>query len=172
MYIILISLKFFATLPSLATWHTFLQDQEEDTSAATTESSPEEQLQLTKEELRLQRIDEPLTPIVGSVEQSRQRLRDFEARLPELRRQLTTRQGWFEVFSVPKRRLKREVIVYARALHASQKKKIPIPAEVEQAVHPEVRRLIQVRVETFPPALRDEVYNTVYIGPYVGVSLD
>ncbi len=151
---------------SLATWRTFLQDQEEDTSAATTEPSPE-QLQLSREELRLQRINEPLTPIVGSVEQSRQLLRDFEARLPELRRQLTARQGWFEVFSVPKRRFKREVIAYARALHAYQKKKIPLPAEVEQAVHPEVRRLIQARVESFPPALRDEVYNTVSVGPYV-----
>jgi hypothetical protein len=153
---------------SLATWRTFLQDREENTSAATTEEpSPEPMPQLSKEELRLQRIDEPLTPIIGSVEQSRQLLRDFEARLPELRRQLASRQGWFEVFSVPKRRFKHEVIAYARALNAYQKKKKPIPPSVEQAVHPEVRRLIQARVETFPPELRDEVYNIVNVGPYV-----
>lgn len=153
---------------SLATWHTFLQDQEENTSETSVEPSPEHTTpSLSKEELRLQRIDEPLTPIVGSVEQSRQLLRDFEGRLPELRRQLASRQGWFEVFSVPKRRFKHEVIAYARALGAYQKKKIPIPPDVEQAVHPEVRHLIQARVETFPPKLRDEVYNTVYVGPYV-----
>lgn len=154
---------------SLSTWRAFLQDQEKGTSAnteTTTGPSPE-QPPLTKEELRLQGIHEPLTPLVGSVEQSRRLLHDFETRLPDLRRQLAARQGWFEVFDVPKRRFKKEVIAYAKALHAYEKKKIPIPPEVEQAVHPEVRRLIKAQVEQFPPALRDEVYNTVYVGPYV-----
>jgi DNA-directed RNA polymerase specialized sigma24 family protein/transcriptional regulator with XRE-family HTH domain len=100
----------------------------------------------------------PLDPIVSSAEQGRRLLRAFEARLPALRRQLSTGQGWFEVFSVPKRRFKEEMIAYARALDLSQKKQVPVPAEVEQAVHPEVRKLIQARadVSTFPPARREE----------------
>ena len=131
------------------------QDQAEPTSL------------LTPEELRLQGIEEPLTAIVGSVERSHELLRDFEAKLPDLRRQLATGQGWFEVFHVPKRRYKPEVRAYAEALERWYKHKTPIPEEVEQAVHPRVRELIQAGVEKFPPELREEVYDIVEVGPYV-----
>lgn len=120
-----------------------------------------------KAKLRLQGIDEPLTPVVGSVEQSRRLLREFEQRLPELRRQLSTGQGWFEVFFVPKYRFKAEVVTYMKALIAWREHKIPfIPEEIEQSVHPEVRRLVTVGA-AIPKHLRDEAYICIRVGPYV-----
>jgi len=130
------------------------------------EESSEAPTERTREELRVQGLDEPLTPVVSSVDQARQILRDFEARLPDLRRQLATGTGWFEVFFVPKRRYKAEVIAYAKALKASRKHQIPIPPEVEQAVHLEVRRLVQAGISDFPRELRLEVYDIVEVGPY------
>ena len=41
-----------------------------------------------------------------------------------------------------------------------------MPKEIEDAVHPEVRRLIQAGAEKFPPELREEVFNIVEVGPY------
>jgi hypothetical protein len=121
----------------------------------------------TKEELRVQGLDQPLTEIVSSVDQSRKYLRDFEARLPDLRRQLATGQGWFEVFFVSKRRYKSEVIAYAKALKRERKRKVPIPAEIANAIHPEIAQLIQAGVERFPTELREEVYDITKVGPYV-----
>jgi hypothetical protein len=102
----------------------------------------------------MQGLDEPLTPIVSSVDQCRQILRNFEARLPDLRRQHSTGQGWFEVFSVPKRHSKKEVVAYADALIAWRKHKTPIPPEIRSAVHPEVARLIRAGTTDFPSELR------------------
>ena len=121
----------------------------------------------TKEELRVQGLDQPLTGIVSSVNQSRELLRTFEARLPDLRRQLATGQGWFEIFHVSKRRYKSEVIAYAKALKRERKRKVPIPAEIANAIHPEVAQLIQAGVERFPTELREEVYDITKVGPYV-----
>jgi hypothetical protein len=116
--------------------------------------------------LRLQGLEEPFTPMVSSVAQCRQILRHFEARLPDLRRHLSTGQGWFEVFSVPKRHSKKEVVAYAEALVASRKHKTPIPPELVSAVHPEVARLIRAGSTDFPSELRLEVYDTTEVGPY------
>ncbi len=55
---------------------------------------------LSKEEERVLNLTEPLTPLVTSVEQSRALLRDFEARLPDVRAKLVAGNGWFEVFYV------------------------------------------------------------------------
>jgi hypothetical protein len=146
----------------LTTWRN--SQQEEPQEEEPKEAQPE--TQLTIEEMRLQGLDEPLADIVSSVDQSRQFLRNFEAHLPELRRQLSRGQGWIEVFYVPKRHYKPEVIAYAKALRALQRKKIPIPPEVEQAVHLEVKRLIQAGAEKFPLELREEVYDITKVGPY------
>lgn len=132
-----------------------------------TDGQKEAQQLLTKEELRVQGIEEPLTSIVSSVDQSRKYLRDFEAQLPDLRRQLATGNGWFEVFYVSKRHYKPEIIAYAKALKRERKRKVPIPAEIANAVHPEVVRLIQAGVEKFPTELREEVYDITKVGPYV-----
>jgi len=53
---------------------------------------------LSKEEERVLNLTELLTPLVTSVEQSRVLLRDFEARLPDLRAQLAAGNGWFDIF--------------------------------------------------------------------------
>jgi len=140
------------------------QDQEENQME---EPSSEPASPLTKEELRVQGLDEPLTQIISSVEQSRRLLRDFETQLPELRRQLASGQGWFEVFSVPKRHFKQKVVDYAKALQASRKHHTPIPEAIQQAIHPDVAGLIQAGASSFPTTLRDEVYDIVYVGPYV-----
>lgn len=146
----------------LTTWRN--SQQEEPQEEEPKEAQPE--TQLTIEEMRLQGLDEPLTNIVSSVDQSRQFLRNFEAHLPELRRQLSRGQGWIEIFFVPKRHYKPEVIAYAKALSALRKKKTPIPPEVEQAVNSEVIRLIQAGAEKFPLELREEVYDITKVGPY------
>jgi hypothetical protein len=157
----------------LAAWQTARRQPPPDTEATETEAehteteNEEAKPPLTKEELRVQGLEEPLEPIVSSADQGRRLLREFEARLPDLRRQLSTGQGWFEVFSVPKRHYKDEVIAYWKALSRFQNKQIPIPAEIERAVHPEVRQFLQAGTYKFPPALRDEVYNITYVGPYV-----
>lgn len=119
----------------------------------------------TREEKRLIGLDKPLSDIISSVDQSRQILKDFEARLPELRRQLSTGQGWIEIFYVPKRHYKHEVIEYYHALRAWDKKKIPIPPEIDKAVHPEVKRIIQEGGK-IPTRLRDEAYDITPVGPY------
>ena len=140
-------------------------DEEEKTTQDTEQNKPMETL--TREELRVQGIDQPLTPLVGSVEQSRRLLREFEQRLPELRRGLATGQGWFEVFYVPKYVYKGEVVAYMKALIAWWEHKIPfIPPEIEEAVHPEVRRLVAAGAD-IPKRLRDEAYVRVEVGPYV-----
>lgn len=146
----------------LTTWqNTQEQEEEQEEKPRATHAN------LSRAELRVQGIDEPLAPVVSEVDQARQLLRDFEARLPDLRRQLTTGQGWFEVFHVPKRHFKPTVVAYAKALQALEERKIPIPTEIEQAVHPEVRQLIQAGVSKFPKELRLEVYDIAYVGPYV-----
>ena len=164
----------------LATWRQSRQEEAETTEEALPQDAQTDEPQrsetdgqeapqqtLTKEELRVQGLDQPLTEIVSSVDQSRKHLRDFEARLPDLRRQLATGQGWFEIFSVPKRHYKPEVIAYAKALKLERKRKVPIPTEIASAIHPDVARLIQAGVEKFPTELREEVYNITKVGPYV-----
>lgn len=150
----------------LTTWRNSQQEEPQGTEEKAEETPLTTQPQLTKEELRVQGLDLPLTEIVSSVDQAREMLRSFEARLPDLRRQLTTGQGWFEIFTVPKRHYKPEVIAYAKALTAWAKKKIPIPPEVEQALNPKVRRLIEAGAEDVPKELRLEVYDIVEVGPY------
>lgn len=146
----------------LATW----REKVEEPFPAPEQEQEEEQPPLTTEERRLKHLNEPLTAIVGSVEQSRQLLRDFEKRLPELRSGLTTGNGWIEVFYVPKRRFKKEIIAYATAWATSCKRGTPVSAEREQAIDPRVAALIQSGAESFPPELRDQVYDIVEVGPY------
>ncbi len=136
----------------------------------TEESEPQDkepQTELTREELRVQGINESLEPILSSVDQSRRLLREFEAQLPELRRQLASGRGWFEVFYVPKRHYKQEVIAYVMALQAFRERGSPIPQHVIDALHPQVARIIQAGGETFPPELRLEAYDIIEVGPYV-----
>lgn len=148
----------------LATWRSSQQEEPQEEEQELKEAQPE--TQLTVEEMRLQGLDEPLADIVSSVDQSRQFLRNFEALLPDLRRQLSRGQGWIEIFYVSKRHYKPEIIAYAKALRALRKKKTPIPPEIESAVHPEVIRLIQAGAEKFPLELRDEIYDITKLGPY------
>jgi len=150
----------------LAAWQQSQDEADQQEDAQVGGPATELAAPLTREELRLQGIEEPLAAITGSAERSRQLLRDFEARLPDLRRQLATGQGWFEVFFVPKRHYKPEVVAYAKALARRRARDTPIPEEVEQAVHPQVRRLIEARVTEFPPELREQVYDIVEVGPY------
>lgn len=86
---------------------------------------------LSKEEERVLNLTEPLTPLVTSVEQSRTLLRDFETRLPEVRAKLVASNGWFDIFYVSKRRLKKEVGTFLRALRREQKRKVAVPKSVE-----------------------------------------
>jgi hypothetical protein len=132
----------------------------------TSEEPVDQQDPPTKAELRLQGIDEPLTPIVGEVTQSRQLLQAFEGRIPDLRRGLTLGQGWFEVFYISKYHFKTEVVLYMKALLAWQEHHTPIPTEIEQAIHPEVARLLQIGAD-IPKELRDEAYDCTKVGPYV-----
>jgi hypothetical protein len=145
----------------LSSWS---QAQATDT---TSDKEEEPQAKPTREELRVQGLAEPLEPILSSVDQSRRLLRNFEAQLPDLRRQLASGRGWFEVFYVPKRHYKESVIAYAKALEVSQKRGIPIPQKIIDAIHPEVAKLIRAGSETFPKQLRLEVYDIVNVGPYV-----
>lgn len=124
---------------------------------------------LTKEEERLQGIDEPLAEIVTSAKQSRQLLTHFESRLPELRRHLSLYNGWFEVFYVPKRHYKDTLIAYAKALEQEQQQQIPIPARIAQALHPEVVKHLRLGIhpKDMPKDLREEIYDITQEGPYV-----
>jgi len=122
---------------------------------------------MSTEEERVQGIKEPITNIVSSVDQSRELLRQFEASLPDLRRRLSTGTGWFEIFSVPKRNYSNKVIAYIKALKAWRKKQIPIPPEIDQALSAKAKRFIEAGVSDFPKELHEEVYVTIYVGPYV-----
>ncbi|GCF10875.1 hypothetical protein [Dictyobacter arantiisoli] len=120
---------------------------------------------LSREELRVQHLDEPLTPLVGSVEQSRQLLRAFEAQLPALRSGLVAGNGWIEIFYVPKRHYKKEVIAYGSAWAHHLEHGRPLSPEVEQAIDPRVAACIRQN-SPFPKELRDLVYDITRVGPY------
>lgn len=147
-----------------------LTTRQEKTAQHTEPEHPATDLQheeqtFTQEELRLQHLDEPLTPIVGSATHSRQLLRDFEAKLPDLRSGLTTGNGWFEVFYVPKRRYKKEVTAYGFAWANHMDHGSPLPPDIEQAIDPRVAICIQQQA-AFPPDLHDLVYDIIPVGPY------
>lgn len=131
------------------------------------QDSPERPL--TREEERVQGINEPVTPLITSAEQSRQLLTAFEKQLPDLRRHLVAYNGWFEVFYVPKRHYKSSVVAYAKALQKAQESGQPISEEITQALHPEVARLLQLGMhpKEMPKSLRDDIYDIVELGPYV-----
>lgn len=133
------------------------------------EEVPQIRTPLTKEEERLQGIDEPLTAIIPSARQSRQLLTRFETRLPELRRHLSLYHGWFEVFTVPKKRYKPTFIAYAEALEQEQRRQIPLPDSIAQALHPEVARHLKLGIQPkeMPRNLREEIYDIIEEGPYV-----
>ena len=88
------------SLETVERWRTSQVAQAETPAQPPVQAIPSQ----PKEVPRLQRIEEPLAQMAGTVEQSRHLLREFEAQLPTLRQQLTAKQGWFEVFFVPKRR--------------------------------------------------------------------
>ncbi len=123
---------------------------------------------LSKEEERVLNLTEPLMPLVTSVEQSRTLLRDFEARLPDLRAQLVASNGWFDIFYVSKRRVKKEVGTFLRALRREQKRNKTVPKSVEQQVHPDVARFFrQVEGEpTIPRELVPYIFEFTEYGPY------
>jgi len=152
-------------LSSLANQQTKATETTEQPTTSNEEEEPE--APPTREQRRVQGLAEPLEPILSSVDQSRRLLRDFETQLPDLRRQLASGRGWFEVFYVPKRHYKPEVIAYAKALNISQKRGMPIPQKIIDAIHPDVAKIIRAGGETFPTELRLEVYDIVEVGPYV-----
>src|SRR5262249_12737350 len=120
-----------------------------------------------KEQLRVQGLDEPITEMVSSVDQSRALLRKFEANLPELRRMLATGQGWFEVFYVPKRHYKEELIAYAKALKQARKNSTEVPPELATRLHRDVDGIVGRGGRPFPSSLEEEAYNVVCAGPSV-----
>jgi hypothetical protein len=105
------------------------------------------------------------SPFGEEEQNTRTLLRQFGAQLPDLRRHLATYHGWFEVFSVPKRRYKPELIAYAKALKKAQKLAQPIPESIEQALHPEVARLVQLGIhpKDMPKNLRDDLYDLIQL---------
>ncbi len=115
-----------------------------------------------------QRYD-AITPLVGSVEQSRDLLRQFEERIRELREQLPRSNGWVEVFYVPKWKLKLTVVELLDALD-KERHGVPVPRAIEEAVHPRVVALFRAgRIharEDVPPELMQEVFTIVRYGPY------
>ena len=125
----------------------------------------QEEQELSPEELRLKHLDEPLAPMIGSVKQSRQLLRIFEAQLPELRAGLAAGNGWIEIFSVPKRRYKKEVIAYGVAWANHLDHNSPIPPDVEKALDPRIASCVRQNAP-IPSELRDLAYDIVYVGPY------
>ncbi len=110
-----------------------------------------------------------ITPLVGSVEQSRDLLRQFEERIRELREQLPRSNGWVEVFYVPKWKLKLTVVELLDALD-KERQGVPVPRAIEEAVHPRVVALFRAgRIharEDVPPELMEEVFTIVRYGPY------
>jgi hypothetical protein len=120
---------------------------------------------LPREVERIQGIEEPVIAFTSSAEQSRRLLTAFEQQLPDLRHRLMAYHGWFEVFYVPKKRYKPEVIAEAAALDENQ----PIPDAVAQDVHPEVARLLRlgIKLKDMPKSLDDVIYDIVQLGPYV-----
>lgn len=122
---------------------------------------------LSKEEERVLHLTEPLTPLATSVQQSRALLRAFEARLPELRAQLAGGNGWFEIFYVNKRRLKKEVGTFLRALRREQKRKVAVPKIVEGKVHPDVAQFFRQEEEpVIPRELVPLIFEFTEHGPY------
>lgn len=110
-----------------------------------------------------------ITPLVGSVEAPRDALRQFEARIRELREQLTRSNGWVEIFYIPKWRLKSEVVAFLDALD-QERKGVRVPREVQEAVHPRVVALFRAKRiharEDVPKELMDEVFDIIKYGPY------
>lgn len=134
------------------------------------EQPPPQQVdpQLSREEERVLNLTEPLTPLVTSVQQSRALLRSFEAQLPDLRAHLAAGNGWFDIFYVNKKSLKAEVRIFLQALRREQKRKIAVPKDVEQAVHPEVVRFFR-RGGELPPLPRElepYIFDFTEYGPY------
>ena len=122
---------------------------------------------LSKEEERVLNLAEPLTPLVTSVQESRALLHAFEARLPDLRAQLTAGNGWFDVFYVNKRRLKEEVKLFLYALRREQKRGKLVPKAVERDVHPDVVRFLrQGDTTTIPRELVPHIFDFIEYGPY------
>ena len=125
----------------------------------------QEERAMSKEELRVQHLDQPLDPLVGSVHKSRQLLRDFEAKLPTLRAGLVAANGSIEIFYVPKRRYKKEVIAYGMAWANHLDHGSPIPPAVEEAIDPRVAALIRQNTP-ISTELRDLAYDIIQVGPY------
>ena len=144
----------------LSAWTTAEQHATQQTNQDEPRPAP------TREQQRTQGLADPLAPLLSSVEHARRRLAEFEGSLPALRQQLASGQGWFEVFFVPKRRYKAEVLAYAQALKAFQKTGRPIPSALVQALHPEVAQILLAGGTTFPRHLRLQVYDILPVGPY------
>jgi len=145
------------------------EDAGDDEQDDETEQSPPQQdsPQLSREEERVLNLTEPLTPLVTSVQQSRALLRSFEAQLPDLRAQLAAGNGWFDIFYVNKKSLKAEVRIFLQALRREQKRKIAVPKDVEQAVHPEVVRFFRRGdVTPIPRELEPYIFDFTEYGPY------
>ncbi len=144
-------------------------EEDEQGNDAPVEQSPSQRVYplLSKEEERVLNLTEPLTPLVTSVQQSRALLRDFEARLPDLRAKLSAGNGWFDIFYVTKRRLKQEVGTFLRALRREQKRKIAVPKSVEREVHPDVARFFRQKGEPdIPRELVPLIFDFTEHGPY------
>lgn len=146
------------------------EDAGDDEQDDETEQPPPQQdsPQLSKEEERVLNLTEPLTPLVTSVQQSRALLRSFEARLPELRDRLTEGNGWFDIFYVSKRHLKEEVKTFLQALGRERRRKVVVPKDIEQALHPSVAQYFRQKRDDLPipKELVPLIFDFTEYGPY------
>jgi len=139
-------------------------EQDDETEQPAQQVDP----QLSREEERVLNLTEPLTPLVTSVQQSRALLRSFEARLPELRDRLTEGNGWFDIFYVSKRHLKEEVKTFLQALGRERRRKVVVPKDIEQALHPSVAQYFRQKRDDLPipKELVPLIFDFTEYGPY------
>ncbi len=133
--------------------------------------SSDEDRKEEKVDKNIQDADAPLTPLIGSVEQSRRHLRAFEERLPTLRAHLKRRAGSFEIFYVRKKIcLKPEVRLLLKAIKQSKKRQQAIPPELLAAVDPALVAFLltqeKPRAQDIPKALEVVAYLFKPFGPY------
>lgn len=113
-----------------------------------------------EEEQRLQ------AEMTGTVQVSRDRLTSAEERLHRIRMLLSRANGWFEVFSIPKRGLPPQTLALLEAVRL-HKAGLPIVPDLIERVPPEVQPHLQALQpgEPLPPEVQ-ELVDLAYWGPY------